>query len=232
MSTSGTSQLTMTRDTIVRRALRMVGAYTSPDLPRPEQLTDAITVLNMMLKTWQVEGFLWLRRFETLPLVADQRVYSLGPSGSLSIDRPLHIYNATRKDSSGYEVPLISLTRSDYMAIPNKYSSGVPVQFYYDPLTDAGNFYIWPVPSTGMTYSIVLDCDRSLDIMTDSLNDYDFPPQWYDALTYGLAVRLAPEYGLPLTERQMLETEYNALFNRIVTDDRDVASIRFGVQRP
>jgi hypothetical protein len=35
----------------------------------------------------------------------------------------------------------------------------------------------------------------------------DFPEEWYNAIIYNLAVRLAPEWGVPLPDRQMLLQE-------------------------
>lgn len=231
MSTSGVTSFSANRDTIVRRALRMVGAFPSTDLPRPEQQTDAIAVLNMMLKEWSVEGFLWLRQFVTVTLVAGQNNYELGPDGTPVIDRPLHVYSANRKSALGNEIPMISLTRSDWMAIPNKTSNGTPVQYYYDPQTINGMLYVWPTPPAGTSDTVILDVDRQLDIMQDSLNDFDFPPQWQNCIAYNLAARLAPEYGVPLAERQLIEKEAGAILVRLATDDRDLASIHLGVWR-
>ena len=80
MTTSGTVSYNPVRDTIVRRALRMIGAFASSDNPRPEQLNDAIEVLNIMLKDWQMDGLLWLKIWATLFLNKGQRQYVLGPS--------------------------------------------------------------------------------------------------------------------------------------------------------
>jgi hypothetical protein len=208
----------------------MVGAYTSTDLPRPEQLTDAASVLNIMLKAWSIEGFLWLRQFKTITLVAGQNTYTLGPAGSPAMDRPLHIFTANRKMVGGAEIPLFNLTRADWMAIPNKTSQGTPVQIYYDPQTINGTMYVWPTPSVGVTDTIVVDVDRQLDIMADNLNDFDFPPQWIEAITYNLAARIAPEYGLPMSERLQIEKEAGGLFIHASNDDRDLGSIRFEVR--
>jgi hypothetical protein len=231
MPTSGTSTFSATRDLIVKRSLRMVGAYTSTDLPRPEQMTDALDILNIMLKAWQIEGFQWLRQFVTITLVASQNNYELGPASAVPMDRPTHIFSATRKAVAGNEIPLIAITRQDWMAIPNKTTEATPVQYYYDPFTINGTLYVWPTPPVGTTDVIVLDCDRQLDIMNDSLNDYDFPPQWLECITYNLAARIAPEYGLPLSERAMLDQQAGALLAKVGTDDRDIASIFFGVRR-
>ena len=231
MSTSGASAFVANRDMLVKRSLRMVGAYTSTDLPRPEQMTDACSILNMMLKAWQIEGFQWLRQFVTIPLVAAQNSYQLGPATPVPMDRPTHIFSATRKATSGSEIPLTALTRNDWMAIPNKTTKATPVQYYYDPFTINGTLYVWPTPPVGTTDQIVIDCDRELDIMNDSLNDFDFPPQWFEPITYNLAARIAPEYGLPLSERQLLDQQAAGLLIKMQTDDRDVASIYFGVRR-
>jgi hypothetical protein len=231
MPTSGTSTFMANRDTIVRRALRMVGAFPSTDLPRPEQLTDAIVVLNLLLKTASIANMQWLRTFRTVTLVAGQNSYALGASTPIPIDRPLHVFAANRKSTSGNEIPMTSLTRTDWMALPNKSSNGVPVQYYYDPQTINGTLYVWPTPSVGTTDKLILDVDRQLDIMTDSLDDFDFPMQWQEVLCYMLACRLAPEYGVPLGERQLLTSEADRLFAAVESDDRDIASIYFGVRR-
>lgn len=216
---------------VVRRALRIVGAYQSTNSPRPEQLSDAIYTLNVMLKTWSIEGFLWLRQFITVTLVAGQNSYTLGPNGTPAIDRPTHVFTANKKNSSGSEIPMIALTRTDWFNVPNKTSNGVPVQYYYDPQTINGILYVWPTPQTGTTDVIVLDVDRQLDIQLDNLNQFDFPPQWTDAITYGLAARLAPEYGVPLAEREIIGKEFSALFLKAVNDDRDIASVYMGVRK-
>lgn len=230
-NTSGISNFVQNRDTIVRRALRIVGAFPSTDLPRPEQLRDAVSVLNMMLKTWSMQGFLWLREFKTVTLVAGQNSYLLGPDSDTPMNRPVFVYNVNKKNSSGNEIPMVSLNRSEWMQIPNKTSQSTPVQFYYDPQTINGILYVWPVPQTGTTDTLILDVDRQLDIMADSLNDFDFPPHWMETITINLAARLAPEYGVPLSERMQLEKEASGALLISTTNDRDIASIHFGVNR-
>lgn len=77
MTTSGSTSYNPVRDTIVRGALRLVNAYASTGNPAPEQMQDALEALNILLKSWQVEGFLWLKQFATLFLVPGQAQYLL-----------------------------------------------------------------------------------------------------------------------------------------------------------
>ncbi len=58
----------------------MCGAFASSHSPRPEQINDAIEVLALMLKDWQMDGLLWLKIWATLFLNKGQRQYVLGPS--------------------------------------------------------------------------------------------------------------------------------------------------------
>jgi hypothetical protein len=80
MTTSNINSYNPARDTIIKRSLRMVGAYSADGNPTATQITDAGEVLNIMLKSWQMDGMLWLRVFGTLFLNKGQRQYSLAPS--------------------------------------------------------------------------------------------------------------------------------------------------------
>ncbi len=91
----------------------------------------------------------------------------------------------------------------------NKTSEGNPIQCWYDPQNSYGDLHLFPVPdtiaATNNTINIVYQ--RPFEDF-DAANDTpDFPQEWYDALAYGLACRLAPEYGLPSTARKQLWQE-------------------------
>lgn len=80
MTTSNTTTYNSVRDIVIKRSLRMVGAYASSGNPRAEQITDALDVLNILLKEWQMDGLLWLRIYGTLFLNKGQAKYYLAPS--------------------------------------------------------------------------------------------------------------------------------------------------------
>ena len=74
---------------------------------------------------------------------------------------------------------------------------------------DSGVFHLFPVPSTveQSANTIKYVCQIPFEDFDASTDNPDFPQEWYDALTYGLATRLAPEYGVPATDRKMLWQE-------------------------
>lgn len=113
------------------------------------------------------------------------------------IGKILRIPDARRVQSSN-QIEMVQMGRIDYLNLPNKTTSGTPVQFYYQPLIDTGKLFIWPAPTSTDTY---LDCTGyfPLDVFDDSADAPDFPDEWLEALEYNLAVRLAPRFGQPLS---------------------------------
>ena len=239
MTTSGSGTYNPARDIIVNRALRLIGAYSSNDSATPDQKNDAYDVLNAMLKSWQVEGFSWVRCFTTLTLVQAQNAYDLGStttdgfvySGTTTkAARPIKIFNATRKNTNAIEVAVIPINRSDFMAIPNKTTQGRVNQFYYDPQLSMGKLYVWPTPDASLD-TLILDVDRPIqDILSDT-DTMDFPQEWIEVISYGLASKLAPEYGLSVSEQQLINNELNILRDAVLSYDRGTESLFFQVGR-
>jgi hypothetical protein len=218
--TSGTVSHNPVFNTVVYAALRKVNAYNSGGSPRAEQVADAVAELNDMLKEWQSEGLTWLRQFIYVTLVAAQASYDIGPtsvdlvhadtaSATDYLQRPVRVHGATRLDTDGNEVPLNPVSRGDYLAKTSKSSAGTVVDYYYDAQRDNGVLFVWPTPATGVTDKIVLDVDRIIeDAGTDGTTEtLDIPPDWINAVKWGLAARICPEYGVPLSERDRLGKE-------------------------
>lgn len=151
--------------------------------------------------------------------------------GDLYQQRPTRLFSATRKDgTTGYEIPLQIINRTDYQAIPSKTVEGRVVQVYFDPQLDNSRVYVWPTPDSYQDV-LALSVDRTMQEMTSDSDTFDIPPEWVETLKYGLATRLAPEYGVPLSERQLLEAEYKSLKDSADNADREQGSVFFGVGR-
>lgn len=79
MTTSGTSSFTVTRDDIIKRALRLCGAVASGDTPGSQLVTDAAFALNSMVKEWNALGIhVWCESEAILFLQPGQTTYNLG----------------------------------------------------------------------------------------------------------------------------------------------------------
>ncbi|MGL4678472.1 MAG: hypothetical protein ACRCWC_03720 [Plesiomonas shigelloides] len=234
MATSGTTAYNPNRDAVIRRALRLVGAYQANSQPRPEQISDAQEVLNMMLKAWQIDGLVWLREFVTISLVAGQVSYLIGPNstdtvvdedGNPYIQRPFRVTSATRKTGTT-ETTLTLLTRDEYSALSNKTTQSTVVNIYFDAQLTDGRLYVWPV-SGNSTDQIVLTAERGIEDMVADTNTFDLPVEWMEAISYGLAYRICPEYGITGGERDQLGKEAAASKENIISSCREFVPVVF-----
>lgn len=83
MATSGTYTHGRNRDQIIRRALRIVGAFEAGETPDSDSVNEAAEALNAMVKHWQADGIhIWTTIEATLFLQADQARYEVGTSSS------------------------------------------------------------------------------------------------------------------------------------------------------
>lgn len=112
------------------------------------------------------------------------------------IGKALRVPDARRRQSS-QDIEMIKLGRRDYLNLPNKQSSGTPVQFYYKPNINSGQLFIWNSP-TSIKTTIKFTYWRPLEVFATAESDPDFPNEWLEPLIYNLAVRRAPAYGLPV----------------------------------
>jgi hypothetical protein len=124
------------------------------------------------------------------------------------------------------EVKTVSL--NEILSQTNPTEEGAyPIMYNYQATLTDGAFRIWPRFEDGDRYLEVLFQNPFDDLDAASTNNPSFPDEWIEALIYGLAVRLAPDYKLPLQERILLKQEAEAMKERAMMSARENASIRF-----
>jgi len=229
MSTSGTTSYSTTRDDIIKRALRLVGALAQGETPSPNQVSEAATALNGLVKAWAADGMpLWAITEMTLTLVAGQSTYTV------SNPKPLKVLQAWNHNvTSNVDIPMRIITQAEYNILGNKTSAGNPIQVYYSPNRDNGDFHLFPVPTTVEQAANTLHyiCQIPFQDFNASTDAPDFPQEWYDAVTYGLATRLAPEYGLDIPSRKTLWQEMTIIKQDALNFGLEEGSLYFGVER-
>lgn len=225
MATSGSTDFTVTRDDIIKRALRLIGALAQGETPTTDQVSEAAVALNGLVKAWQADGMpLWALKQRSVTLVDGTASYTL------DTPKPLKIIQAWNHDStSNVDIPMRIITKQEYNILGNKTSSGNPIQCYYDPRRDTGVLYLFPVPSSAQVglNSISLVYQAPFEDFDASTDTPDFPQEWYDAITYGLATRLAPEYGIPSVDRKMLYQEMTAIKQEVLSFGTEEGSLYF-----
>lgn len=217
MALSDSFNYVTTRDDIIKRALRIIGALGTGETPDSAAVTEAAQALNDVFKEWQADGhLLWRRASTVLTAVANDGQYSIGDAGDIDAAAPyklLDVYRRTGTGTSVLDVQMIPYTRQEWDAIPNKSQTGTPIAWHFQPASastgiELGTLYVWPIPdsnfvttNTGkfnITYTATLqDFDASSD-------NPDVPKFLINALVWALADQLAYEYGIPATDRAQI----------------------------
>lgn len=195
------------------------------ETPTANQTTEAAIALNGLVKAWQADGMpLWALTEKTLPLVSGQIKYTV------SNPKPLKVLQAwNHNTTSNVDIPMRIISKQEYNVLGNKTSAGNPIQVYYDPRRDSGDFYLFPVPTSVEQSANVIHyvCQIPYEDFNVSTDAPDFPQEWYDAITYGLATRLAPEYGLDITARKTLWQEMSVIKQEALNFGLEEGSLYF-----
>ena len=233
MTTSGTTTFTVTRDDIIKAALRSLGVIATGETPQNEDYTNCAFALNLILKTLAADGYLlWCYVNVTVPLTSGTASYTLGPSGAtVTTNRPIRLASAFLRDPDSNDVEVEVLSKSDYNMMTPKTQAGIPSSVYYDPTLDKGTLYVWPVINeTG--YNLIVTVQRQVeDIVTgtSSTQNFDLPQEWFQPLRWMLAKEIGPEYAVNLPKLQMIEARANEWEEKIANFTREEASVYFTV---
>ena len=235
MTTSGVTTFNVTRDQLITGALRMIGAVAQGETPTSTQITEAAEALNMMVKAYEADGMpLWGIETYGIPLVSGQSTYTIGTGQEINIPKPLKVIQAWNKVlTSGVDIPMRILTKQEYNILGNKTTGGNPIQVYYQPKLAYGELHVFPVPTNveEAQNEVYIVYQRPFEDFVTSGDNPDFPQEWLDALKYGLAARLAPEYGIPSDQRMILIREAKEIKEQALSFGTEEGSLYFQYDR-
>jgi hypothetical protein len=213
MATSGSTDWTLTRAQVITGALRKLGVLPSGGTPSTAQTNDGAEALNALIKAFHADGMpIWAIESTTFTVTSGTATYTIGPGQTIdTMYPPLKVLQAFRTPTGETQVPMNLYTRYDFGVLPTDSSvTGDPVNLYYQPTINAGVatgiIKLWPTPDDSTTV-ITLDYQRPFQDMDATGDNFDFPSYWMQALIYNLAWALAPEYGIPPTDRGLIQKE-------------------------
>ena len=176
-------------------------------------LKSAKRSLNLMLAEWANRGLnQWTITQTTQALTSGTATYNLNTNviDILSV--------VVRRSSTDFAMERIS--RSTYLGIPTKSTTGRPNQFFLDrQITPV--LKIWPTPENS-TDTIIFDALTRMDDADTFINTMDMPFRFFPCLAAGLAYYISMKRAPNRT--QMLKPVYEEEFQRAMTEDRDRAS--------
>lgn len=208
MATSGSTDWTLTRDSLITMALRKLAVIPSGGSLTNSQISDTADSLNGIIKAFQADGMaLWKVASQTFTTVSGTSSYTVGPSLTINIPKPLRIIQAASTLSGGVNSSLNVINRYDFNELPQGSTvTGDPVNLYYQPLRISGVIKLWPTPDDSTTV-ITFQYVSPYEDVDFGNEDFDFPSEWMMAIVYTLAWVMAPEYGVPILDRQQLQKE-------------------------
>ena len=170
--------------------------------------------LNLMFADWANRGLnLWTVTQATQALTSGTATYTFTTAYT-------DILEVVLRDSSGVDRDVSRISRSQYLSIPNKTTTGTPSQFFFNRSTTP-TLTLWPTPDSSTDSLVYYYVNRIQDVDT-LVNTADTPfrflPCMVAGLAYYIAVKRAPN------RVQMLKAMYEEEFERAMTEDRDRAS--------
>ena len=204
MAASGIYAYQLTRNQLIESALRKLGVLAEGQTPSTQNYADGSMALNTVISQLRAVGMpLWARSEYTFTPTTN--TYTIGTGMTLSTPFPVKLLQAFRTET-GAKIPMEIVAREDFNILPTS-SNGSPIKINYQPFVNYGTISLWPTPASSNTSTVTLVYQRPYQYFTTSTETMDFPEEWYTAIIYHLAVRLAPEWGVPLPDRQMLMQE-------------------------
>ncbi len=202
MSTSGVTTWELNRDELIATAYRKIGIPGEDNTLSTTQLSDGASALNSVIALAATDGMpLWKRTTTTVTPSTTSQVYTI--SSALKIAQVVIV------DSGGTQWELQWKSEYDFNRLPQG-NSGIPVNWKWSPSLSGLTVSIWPLVSdttTVSTKTIKIVYQKKFDGVVSSTDTLDFPSYWTLALVYRTACLLAPEHGVPLQDRQLLEKE-------------------------
>lgn len=225
MATSGTYSFSLSRDDIIKAALRLVGAYGIGETPPAEDIADCAQAFNIMIKEIVTDAIpLWCVQEYEVPMVPGQSVYNL--SAITGTTRPLKVLDVFLRGPQGNDVSLELVSRYDYDKLGMKSSPGRANQCFYDPQLGAGQLTVYNVPADATT-TLHIVLQRQVQDINLATETPDFPQEAYNMLKWNLADNIALDYNAPTEVRREIMAKAERYRQNFFSSDREQASVNF-----
>lgn len=120
------------------------------------------------------------------------------------------------------EIPLAKINRDDYANLPDKWSLGRPVQFWYDKQIDQPLLTIWPSPQPQFTFAqLVLYVQNYIQDVGSLSQSLAIPQRWFLAIIADLSRLLNAEIPKAQGDPNMLAIEAERLIAQAWASETD-----------
>ncbi len=238
MTVSSTTTFSYNRDQIIQFAMRKLGILELGATPDASIVSNFSDSLNLLLKSWITKGVkLWTIQELTLPLVANQSSYVIGPTGSLPTtpslvaDKPMKLMQAWLRNVSvtpQNDIPMVVISQHNYNEFGSKFSTGTSNSVYLEVGREQSILHTYLTPDTNAStmYQMHLLTQRTVYDAGISTSTLDVPAEGLYALGWNLALDGVLDFGVDerraamiaaaaqkyLTEWEDFDSEYNSVY--------------------
>lgn len=230
-----TTTYTITRNELIEAALGKLGVLAKGQVPDEEDYTKGAVGVKTLIGFLRTKGlFLWKRSKVQVPLSPGVSTYLIGQG--LTVNNPYFtkVEDAYSTFITGVQnVPIDIISEMEYNRLPTNTSAGMPLKLCYTPKIDSGELKLWPVPdsSASLAYTVTVVGQQPFLFPETGTDTLDFPSEWFLAIVYKLATILAPEWGVPLEDRNMLKAEAKEYLDAVDGFGIEDASLFFSPKR-
>lgn len=221
MTTSSVYTNQYTRNQLAQQILRKLAVLSEGQTPSTQNYSDCQDAINNTIAQFRTLGMpLWARVEYTFTPTTSS--YNIGESQTLNTVFPVKLIQAYRTENNT-RIDMDLVSKEEFNILPSS-STGTPLKVSYQPYINYGTIYLWPTPTSTNTATITLVYQRPLQYFTASTETFDMPEEWYDALIYAVAVKLSPEWTIPLPDRQFLKQEAKEYLENAMGVGQDLGS--------
>lgn len=220
MATSGTTNFNLDIDDVIEDAYERCGLETRSGY----DLKSARRSLNILFQEWMNRGVhLWKVENVTANLTAGTTTYT-APSDASDV---LEMTFRQVTGGNTTDTTMTKISRSEYQALPNKFSQGQPTQYYVERNLSNVVINLYQTPDTTDT-QINYNYIGRIEDVGQYTNQPDAPFRFLPCMVSGLAFYLSQKKAPQMT--QALKLYYEDELQRALTEDGQRASIHLTPQ--
>jgi hypothetical protein len=219
MATSGTTAFDMDFTEIAEEAWERAGR----EMRSGYDLATARRSMNLMTIEWQNRGInMWTIDSGTVSLVSGTSQYDLPADTIDLLDHVIRTNAGNTSTQSDLTISRIGV--STYASIPNKLSTGRPIQVWVERLATP-RINVWPVPDA--SYTFVYFRMRRIQDAGSGVETADMSFRFLPCLVAGLAYHIAMKVPELMGRIEMLKAAYNEQYTLAAGEDREKTSEHF-----
>lgn len=181
-------------------ALALINAVGQDQSLTDSEAQTCLRFANRQLDSWSTQSLaVYGIADQTFNLAANVATYTIGPLGTWATTRPIRIADPAYTTYQSVTFPCTSMTQGEYNEISLKTQPNVyPYRYLFVNDNPLGIITLWPVPN--QVLPITFSIERVLTQLASLTTTFIFPPGYEDAFVYGLAVRLASQFGVDIKQ--------------------------------